>query len=205
MGSRWRTDPAGPYIRLRSGSKFYFLHPDFSQIPLSDLVHNLAGTNRYTGSSAISVAQHCVSAAVFACTVYGDLELAKGMLVHDLGESVMGDVSAPLKSLLPEYKALERAVDLEVERRFGVQFLKHPLFKEVDDRTWLTELPWVYWSHFNYRQDYDGELEPFQVPPGAVLCGWSRDVAAKNWFRAHQRLFIRNKPITWSHLCTSSY
>jgi uncharacterized protein len=164
-GSRWRTHREGPYIRLHGGGKFHLKSPDLTGVRLETIAHHLAGVNRYTGASRYTVAQHCAVAAHMARVHYPTHpQLPAAMLVHDVAEAFYGDVSSPLKSMLPEYRALEFFADSAVERRLGVKFLGDPLVKEVDDRMWLTESRLLFGAEA--LEDYHGPLEPFSTPPG---------------------------------------
>ncbi len=183
-GSRWKTDPRGPYIRLYSGQKFYLKCPEENAIRVSDVAYHLAGTYRYSGGSRYSVAQHCVVAAAMAEYFYPDHpELPAKMLVHDVAEYVLGDVSAPLKSLLPEYQWLEARTNAAVERRFGVRFTDDPLVKEIDDRMWLTEKQFIYIGDAHER-DYEGDLVPFDLSEGmreVFFEPWNPRHAEREW------------------------
>src|SRR5688572_3659359 len=86
------------------------------------------------------------------------------MLIHDVAEAYYGDVSAPLKSLLPDYRTLEANANAAVERRFDLGFVGDPLVKEVDDRMWLTERMALF--DLPTGEDYLGDLEAFPLTRG---------------------------------------
>jgi hypothetical protein len=168
QGSKWRTDARGPYIRMASGLKVYLADPTPEQIRLGDVVHHVARINRYTGADEYTIGQHMVVAARLAERLYPEHDLLPArMLIHDVAEHVLGDVSAPLKSLLPDYKALETRWDYAVEQKFGVTFIGDALVKEVDDRMWLTERLAVYGDAMldgvDISEDYSGDLVPFEL------------------------------------------
>ncbi len=168
QGSKWRKDERGPYIRMYSGQKVYFFEPTAAQIRIPDVVHHAARINRYTGADTYSIGQHMVVAARMAERFYPGYDLLPGrLLIHDVAEHILGDVSAPLKSLLPDYKQLETRWDYAVEQKFGLTFIGDAMVKEVDDRMWLTERLAIYGDAMldgvDISEDYSGPLEPFTL------------------------------------------
>jgi hypothetical protein len=188
---RWKDDPMGPYVRLKSGTKFHLTNPRASDIHVSDVAYHLSGINRFTGGSRYSVAQHCVVAAEMARQWYSTGGAATHhllparMLIHDAAEYAYGDVSSPLKSLCPDYAALIHAMDAVVERRFDCLFLDDPRVKEIDDRMWLTERLHVYDEPF--AEDInDVDLAPFP-PVARWFTPWSPREAEEEWLMALRR------------------
>jgi len=93
-----------PWIETRTGRRIDLRYPHESDICLDDVAHALGHICRYTGHSSIyySVAEHCVRASMLVPT-----DAALATLLHDAHEAYVGDVSSPLKSLVPDYRRIE--------------------------------------------------------------------------------------------------
>lgn len=125
-----------PVIQLASGRYFNFTKFGPEDIDINDIAHALSHLCRYTGHTHpfYSVAQHSVlvSSAVTR-------EFAFEGLLHDASEAYLGDVSRPLKQLLPDYRALERDVDAAIRIRFGLPLQESQEVKEADNVLLVTE------------------------------------------------------------------
>jgi 5'-deoxynucleotidase YfbR-like HD superfamily hydrolase len=120
-----------PIILTNSGIEFNLLHPDPDLIEIEDIAHALAHLCRFTGhtSKFYSVAEHSLRTSLCPC-ITPDLELEA--LLHDAAEAYVGDVSSPLKSLLPEYKAIENNIEQAIRLRFGLPAQQSPIVKNAD-------------------------------------------------------------------------
>ena len=107
----------GPTIMLRSGVYFDFEAPEDCAISISDIAWSLAHLCRFTGHTQrfYSVAEHSVH-----CSHLVPEEDAFAALMHDAVEAVVGDMSRPLKSLLPGYKEIEKRCEAAILARFGL-------------------------------------------------------------------------------------
>jgi uncharacterized protein len=125
-----------PTIATIAGKEFNFNSPDACYFGIFEIAHALSQICRFTGHtrSFYSVAQHSVLVSRLVKP-----ELAAAALMHDAHEAFVGDVSSPLKSLLPEYKAIEHRVETAVRRRFGLPIYNHPDIKRADLVALLTE------------------------------------------------------------------
>jgi hypothetical protein len=106
----------GPTIMLHSGAWFDFGAPASSNFTIEDIAHGLANICRYAGQCRdfYSVAEH----SVLVSEVATGFELES--LLHDAAEAFIGDITRPLKQLLPDYKAIERRVQEAIFVRFGL-------------------------------------------------------------------------------------
>lgn len=66
-------------------------------------------------------------------------EFALQTLMHDAAEAFIGDVTRPLKSILSEYKTIERLIETAIMQRFGIADWNVPEVKEIDLAMLATE------------------------------------------------------------------
>lgn len=106
------------WIMTNSGRRFDFARPDPEQIDIWDIALGLSRLPRFGGQTRMvySVAQHSV---MVSDIVPG--EFALEALLHDAAEAYCQDIAAPLKAMLPDYRAIERQVLAVIMRRFGVR------------------------------------------------------------------------------------
>ena len=126
----------GPTILLLSGEYFDFTEPESCAFQVSDIAHALGNICRFNGHTQpfYSVAEHSV-----ICSHMVPPEDAMAALMHDAAEAFIGDVSSPLKSLLPDYKAVERRVEQAVWSRLGLPPTLPPSVKVADRRALAVE------------------------------------------------------------------
>lgn len=99
----------GNYVDLR--------RPMEHDYPIEEIAWHLSKINRFTGGTRIdySVARHSVYVSMLVPMVY-----AMEGLMHDASEAYLGDVSSPLKSLLPGYRRIEARVMKAIRYHHGM-------------------------------------------------------------------------------------
>jgi hypothetical protein len=160
-----------------TGSYYDFLLPGEHDFDLHEIAHALSHICRFTGHTYkfYSVAQHSVLVSQNV-----PQEHALAALLHDASEAYLGDVSSPLKSLLPDYKALEKDLEKRIFDKFDLPFPMHSCIKDADLRMLMTErrdlLPKnaiITPDGEDYWETCWAAIEPY---PALIEC-WSPEVA----------------------------
>lgn len=124
-------------ILLESGNFYSYLNPEQNVWSIEDIALSLSNLCRFGGQIGkfYSIAQHCVLVSYII-----DPEFALDGLLHDGVEAFMVDIPTPLKSLLPDYKALEEKHEAEMFRRFGLQYPMVPAVRKADGELLIAEV-----------------------------------------------------------------
>ena len=109
--------PVRPDILTVSGCYFNLLDPTDNVIRVTDIAHALSHVCRFAGHTTefYSVAQHCVLASLIVAP-----EFALAALFHDAAEAYIGDITRPLKQLLPDYKTIEERIERDIFQKLGL-------------------------------------------------------------------------------------
>lgn len=126
-----------PIILTCTGRLFDLRCPEEHDYDIEEIAHALSRLCRYTGHPVgfYSVAQHSVLVSTLL-----PAEDALAGLLHDATEAYIGDVSAPLKSLLPEYRAIEARLEVALRTAFGLPTTLPPSVKHADQVLLVTEM-----------------------------------------------------------------
>ncbi|HCJ70860.1 hypothetical protein [Agrobacterium pusense] len=164
----------GPTILLGSGTYFDFDNPEGSELTIEDVAYGLAFQSRFTGQCVsrrtgkrvyYSVAQHCIIMAGYA-----DPGHKMAALMHEVGEATCNDMSSPLKSKCPDYKAIEKRCEAAGLSRFGISMPAPSYIKHLDLRMLATEQRDITpsngetWEVVGGRQPFDAEIFPWENP-----------------------------------------
>lgn len=175
-GRKW--DGLGGYITTFTGIQFMLANPTEDMISLDDIAHALSMICHFGGHTAqfFSVAQHSVLVARAARIVSSGEEepfdpkfrrlFCQWALMHDAAEAYIGDVTRPLKVLLPDYRLIENRISLAVAKRFGMTTLPEEIYarlKRVDDSILKLEAKML----MNRAVLHDGRGNPYDLddPP----------------------------------------
>ena len=125
----------GPTMMLHSGATLDFLDPSSSHFTLDDIAHGLSNICRYAGQCRkfYSVAEHSI---LVSETVD---EFGLEALLHDAAEAFIGDITRPLKQLLPDFKVIENNIQNAILSRFDLAVVMPPQIKEADLRVLAAE------------------------------------------------------------------
>ena len=169
----------GPTIMLHSGAWFDFCAPSASTFTIEDIAHGLANICRYSGQCRgfYSVAEHSILVS----------EVAKGFefeaLLHDAAEAFLGDITRPLKQMLPEYKRIENEVELAILDRFGVTAPLPSQIKQADLRVLAAEQRQI------MPEGTDGWVRGQKVEPAPIIVRHlSPDVAKRIFLERFEEL-----------------
>lgn len=143
----------GLYERQTASGRIVDLrHPCPTTIAIEDIAHHLSHLCRFTGATrtAYSVAQHSV---LVSRMVPRDAWLWG--LLHDAAEAYTGDLSSPLKRLVPQFRTVEHALIAVIRRVFGLVDDEPPAVKRAD----LTLLAWEarsFLPHHEWHEHIEG-------------------------------------------------
>lgn len=104
-----------PTIQTNDGHCFNLLYPCGSAISIDGIAHALSNLCRFTGHvrEFYSVAQHSLMVSLIVPE-----SVAREGLLHDAQEAYIGDMSTPLKRMLPRYEEIEKNIEGVIAEKF---------------------------------------------------------------------------------------
>ncbi len=178
------------WIQTMSGNRFDLIEPDPSSLDIEEIAHSLSMLCRFTGHvrEFMSVAQHSVMVARIIESLdrgaHLGSQLAYDGLMHDATEAYVGDVSRPLKRLLPEYKAIESRIAKAIAERYLVTDPLPELVKVADN----VSLLWERRDLMALPPDAWAEENVLDLVPAEVLVPWDSRTAEHMFLGTFERL-----------------
>ena len=181
-------------IFTHRGTEFDFLNPENSYVDIEIVANALSKICRFTGQikpeSFYSVAQHSVYVSYLV-----PYEHQWNALLHDSAEAFIGDVSKPLKNLLPDYQLIEERVEKAVAGKLGYNCNIHPIVKKADNVMRIIEQEIFFPFAGNAFLSHRKELEEFDLDIIYAIRGNRKDltimplnamdhITARNFFLA---------------------
>ena len=107
------SDRIGDWMCTASGVTFYPLDPRPEEIRIEDIAHSLALQCRFAGHCRefYSVAEHSVRGAQALRSIGATVAMQAAFLLHDASEAYAVDLPRPIKRMMPNYKAMEKALE----------------------------------------------------------------------------------------------
>jgi len=139
-----------------------------SHMKVTDVANGLASTARYAGQldGVYNVAQHSVLVAMLLEELHpGYPQMHYAGLMHDATESLMGDVTSPLKKMLPDYQAMEARLHAAMANWFGFHPTKYSAQIRYADLLALA----IEKNVLLYNRDRWACLEQAEISPSTLL------------------------------------
>lgn len=142
-----------------SGKVVDLAHFTEDDVRMVDIAHALSIITRFTGHTTepYSVAQHSIMVSRIIEPRY-----ALWGLLHDASEAYLGDVSRPLKSMLSDYRGLERHVQQTIAKRYGLAWPMPEEVHRADNIALVTEKRDILPANHDWGPAYEG-IEPVKA------------------------------------------
>lgn len=170
-----------PDILTYSGSKFDFIEPHKNEFRIEDIAHALSHVCRFAGHTRefYSVAQH----SVLASRIYASPQVQMATLMHDAAEAYIGDITSPLKQLLPEYKVIEKRIEIALFNHFGIPYPLPDWVRKADLIMLATEK-----RDLMPPADDEWKLIAGIQPMAEVINPWHPEKAAREFLMRYEAL-----------------
>lgn len=114
-------------VQTFNGNAFDPKIKKINNIEIYDIAHALSNLCRYSGHCRkfYSVAEHSVLVSKIIQKLWPeDLEAAWAGLLHDATEAYVGDITTPLKILIPKFIEIEDTIALDIAKKFKIKWNK---------------------------------------------------------------------------------
>jgi len=110
-------------------------------LDIEDISHALSFQCRYAGHTNrfYSVAEHCCLVSDYVFRHTKDARHALAALLHDASEAYLVDIPKPIKPYLANYAELEQQIEIEVAKKWNVDYPWSALIKQADCRILIDE------------------------------------------------------------------
>lgn len=163
------------WMQARSGTIVDLVNPEPEQIKTADIAHALARLCRFTGHTRdfYSVAQH-------TCLVEGlipqsNTRLKALAILHDAAEAYIGDITTPVKNLIPDIRDVESRIMAAIYAHYNIDPpipVEHEIVKWADHSILLTERrdlmestgdDWSQWCVQGVKAQPQIKIQPWSV------------------------------------------
>lgn len=113
----YQAEVADLFITTIGGRQFYFSRPQFF---IDEIAHAISNQCRWGGHCEVFYPGACHS--IHVSRIMAGLRLGDPFegLMHDAHEAYVLDMPAPWKAMLPDYKAMEKRLESEMRKQFGL-------------------------------------------------------------------------------------
>lgn len=162
------------------------------ELTYKEVAHSLAHINRYSGHTCrpYSVAEHSLLCATIANAMGASAAHQLCVLMHDAHESIVGDVTSPVKQMIgPAWGAFEGQIQHQVLRSFGI----YETFVECAELVRLCDLTALASERAALLEWHPARNKPWPVidTPGALIKPWPDA-------NLHAAYRYSNTPADWS-------
>ena len=160
------------WIQTFTGKRFDFEEISPERIDIVDIAHGLSLNCRFNGHCArfYSVAQHSVLVSELVPP-----ENALWGLLHDAAEAYLGDITRPLKRILPNIMEIESKILEAVAQRFALPSSVPDAVFAADDKLLATEASQL------MAEYSDGHYGPANPVAGLRITPWPWEVAEERF------------------------
>lgn len=166
-------------ILTYSGEWFNLESPHTHAYSIADIAVSLSRIVRWNGHTKFpySVARHSLEVCEL---VPPEHQLAA--LLHDAAEAYIGDISTPVKELLPDIKYLEMQILTQIGNQFGFDTPLHETVKNADETMQATE-----WRDL---MPHGGKACPLKVQPlkSKVVSFWDSRADAHDFLAKYREI-----------------